>query len=256
MLREALKKTQRSAQEPPIASQVKECEEFIARTEIGPPRTAEAEVGVRVGGGPESIGAVACSCRGCSAKLRLHRAGSSGLGSSDHFIATDGEPAPGGARLAVAGRRPESAEETSQSGRGCRDRRPGFLGAGPTDAKGQWMQDRQAELQGSSHEVLRVTQELAEASNFWFQRRNLEPEASNPGLSLSRLRRVGRALQIPSSYSGEVVMSSDEESLVPGGRTGYTDTEPAQSIPIWIGASHDVQASEPASSLPTRVDMS
>ena len=54
------------------------------------------------------------------------------LGSSDHFIATDGQRAPVGARHVVAGCRPESAEETPQPGRGYRiHRRQSTLAAGP-----------------------------------------------------------------------------------------------------------------------------
>ena len=156
----------------------------------------------------------------------------------------------------------------------------------PTDAKRQWMQDRQAELmeatvQGSSHEVSRVALDFPNAFDFlvpqakygairigehgygarsrshcpmdsreaWCGRWSVRGEASNPWPLLSSLCRVGRGLNIPSApsrYSVEVVTSSGEEPV----------TEPAQSIPTWIDlSSHEVQATEPASSLlPTRVD--
>ena len=50
----------------------------------------------------------------------------------------------------------------------------------PTDAKTQWMRERQAELaeatvQGAHREVFQLTQEMAEATSHWLQRAMLQP---------------------------------------------------------------------------------
>ena len=55
MLREAMKKVQRAAQELPISNQVKECEEFIGEAS-GSTRPAEVEIVVGEGRWPECAG--------------------------------------------------------------------------------------------------------------------------------------------------------------------------------------------------------
>ena len=85
--------------------------------------------------------------------------------------------------------------------------------------------------------------------SLWIARRRVG-EVSNPGPSaLSRLRRVGLGMRVPSVSRGrgevEDPVSSNDDAHA---------TEPAVSIPTWIDQSQ-TQETDPASILPTWVDM-
>ena len=122
MLREAMKRAQRAAQEPPITNQVNECEEFIARAEkrlVLHDQQAQVEIGVRFGGWPKPIAAFARSCRGHSADAEPCASGPSRLGCSIPVSSTDGQSVAGGARRIDVCHRAESFQETSKSRGAC-----------------------------------------------------------------------------------------------------------------------------------------
>ena len=105
--REAMKRAQRAAQEPPISNQV---EEFIVRAEKCFSRPTEVEIGVRFGGWPKPIAVFARSCRGHSADAEPCASGPSRLGCSNPVSSTDGQSVARGARRIDVCHRPESFE--------------------------------------------------------------------------------------------------------------------------------------------------
>ena len=183
MLREAMKRAQRAAQEPPISNQIKECEEFIARAEkrlvlhdqhrtklvsdledgrnrlqhLRAVAEATLQTPSPVPQAPPDWGAQIRSLQQMVNQLQEER---------DALMCATGQSPP---------KKPRSREEpvfaTDTEVQWMQD---------PTDAKTLWMRERQAELaeatvQGAHREVFRLTQEMAEATSHWFQRPMLQP---------------------------------------------------------------------------------
>ena len=121
MLREAMKKAQRTVPEPPISNQVKECEDFNARAEkrlvLHDQQMSNIIFGF--GGRPKPTAEVARSLPRQLCRRRALASGPCRLGSSDPVPSTDGQPAAGGARCIDLCHRPESFQKTPKSRGAC-----------------------------------------------------------------------------------------------------------------------------------------